>query len=40
VIGNTNTPELTLFYDTDNLPFGKTHDPFDLSRSPGGSSGG
>jgi amidase len=40
LIGKTNTPELTLFYDTDNLVFGKTFNPYDLSRSPGGSSGG
>ncbi len=40
LIGKTNTSELTLFYDTDNLLFGKTLNPYDLSRSPGGSSGG
>jgi len=40
LIGKTNTPELTLFYDTDNLLFGKTFNPYDLSLSPGGSSGG
>lgn len=40
LIGKTNTPELTLFYDTDNMLFGKTFNPYDLSRSPGGSSGG
>ncbi len=40
LLGKTNTPELTLFYDTDNLLFGKTFNPYDLTRSPGGSSGG
>jgi amidase len=40
LIGKTNTPELTLSYDTDNLLFGKTFNPYDLSLSPGGSSGG
>jgi amidase len=40
LIGKTNTPELTLFYDTDNLLFGETFNPYDLSLSPGGSSGG
>ncbi len=40
LIGKTNTPELTLSYETDNLLFGKTFNPYDLSRSPGGSSGG
>ena len=40
LIGKTNTPELTLLYDTDNLLSGKTFNPYDLSLSPGGSSGG
>jgi amidase len=40
LVGKTNTPELTLFYDTDNVLFGKTFNPYDLSLSPGGSSGG
>lgn len=40
LLGKTNTSELTLFYDTDNLLFGKTLNPYDRSRSPGGSSGG
>ncbi len=40
LLGKTNTSELTLFYDTDNLLFGKSYNPYDLSSSPGGSSGG
>jgi amidase len=40
VLGKTNTPELTLAYDTDNLVYGATRNPCDLSRSTGGSSGG
>jgi amidase len=40
LLGKTNTPELTLSFDTDNLVFGPTHNPWDLERSPGGSSGG
>ena len=40
VVGKTNTPELTLSFDTDNLLFGRTRNPYDLERSPGGSSGG
>ncbi len=40
LLGKTNTPELTLFYDTDNLLFGKTYNPYDVALSPGGSSGG
>ena len=40
LMGKTNTPEFTLSFKTDNLLFGKTRNPFDLSRTPGGSSGG
>jgi amidase len=40
VIGKTNTPELTLSFETDNLIYGRTNNPYDLSRTPGGSSGG
>lgn len=40
LLGKTNTPEFTLLYETDNLIYGKTNNPYDLSCSPGGSSGG
>jgi amidase len=40
ILGKTNTPELTLSYDTDNLIYGRTHNPYDLALTPGGSSGG
>lgn len=40
VLGKTNTPELTLSFETDNLIYGKTNNPYDLNRTPGGSSGG
>ena len=40
LIGKTNTPELTLAYSTDNQIFGRSFNPYDPSRSPGGSSGG
>ena len=40
LLGKTNTPELTLAYETDNLVYGRTNNPYDLSRTPGGSSGG
>src|SRR5262245_31771683 len=40
ILGKTNTPELTLSYDTDNLIYGRTRNPYDLVETPGGSSGG
>ena len=40
VVGLTNVPELVLAGDTDNLVYGRTNNPYDLSRTPGGSSGG
>lgn len=40
LLGKTNTPELTLSFETDNLVYGRTANPYDLDRSPGGSSGG
>lgn len=40
LLGKTNTPEFTLSFKTDNLLFGRTNNPYNLSRTPGGSSGG
>jgi Asp-tRNA(Asn)/Glu-tRNA(Gln) amidotransferase A subunit family amidase len=40
VVGKTNCAELALEYTADNPVFGRTNNPHDLSRSPGGSSGG
>ncbi len=40
IIGRTNTPEFCCRWDTSNEVFGVTHNPWDLSRTPGGSSGG
>ncbi len=40
LLGKTNTPEMTLAFETDNLVYGRTNNPYDLARSPGGSSGG
>lgn len=39
LLGKTNTPELTLSGETNNLIYGRSCNPFDLERSPGGSSG-
>jgi amidase len=40
VIGKTNTPEFGAGSQTFNAVFGATRNPYDLSRTPGGSSGG
>jgi Asp-tRNA(Asn)/Glu-tRNA(Gln) amidotransferase A subunit family amidase len=40
VLGVTNTPELLMAWETDNLLYGRTNNPWDLSRTAGGSSGG
>ena len=40
LLGKSNTPELTYAGETDNLIYGRTNNPYDLSRTPGGSSGG
>ncbi len=40
VLGVTNTPELLMAWETDNLLLGRTNNPWDLERTPGGSSGG
>jgi Asp-tRNA(Asn)/Glu-tRNA(Gln) amidotransferase A subunit family amidase len=40
ILGTTNTPELLMAWETDNLLYGRTNNPWDLERTPGGSSGG
>ena len=40
IFGKTNLPELGLKSVTDPVAFGRTSNPWDLTRSPGGSSGG
>ena len=40
ILGVTNTPELLMAWETDNLLYGRTSNPWDLSRTAGGSSGG
>ena len=40
ILGVTNTPEMLMAWETDNLLYGRTNNPWDLSRTPGGSSGG
>ena len=40
IVGKTNNPEFCYRGFTDNLLFGLTRNPWDLQRTPGGSSGG
>lgn len=40
ILGVTNTPEFLMAWETDNLLYGRTNSPWDLGRTPGGSSGG
>jgi len=39
-IAKTNLPDLLFAFESDNLLFGTTKNPYDLSRTSGGSSGG
>jgi amidase len=39
-IARTNLPDLLFAFESDNLIFGRTNNPYDLTRSAGGSSGG
>ena len=40
ILGTTNCPEFLMAYETGNLLHDRTNNPWDLERSPGGSSGG
>jgi len=40
ILGKTNTPEFLMSYETDNFITGRTNNPWDVERTPGGSSGG
>lgn len=40
ILGISNTPELLLSFETDNVLYGRTNNPHNLNYSPGGSSGG
>jgi amidase len=40
LLGKTNIPEMGMGYETDNLVYGRTNNPYDLTRTSGGSSGG
>jgi Asp-tRNA(Asn)/Glu-tRNA(Gln) amidotransferase A subunit family amidase len=40
ILGKTNVPQLLFFLESDNPVYGRTNNPWNLERSPGGSSGG
>lgn len=40
ILGNTNVPEMLMAYETSNPLYGRTNSAWDVSRTPGGSSGG
>lgn len=40
ILGKTNTPPIASDFQTDNKIFGRTNNPWDVTRTSGGSSGG
>ena len=40
LLGMTNVPEAAFWFECDNVIYGKSNNPYDISRTPGGSSGG
>jgi amidase len=40
ILGKTNVPEWAADWQSDNVVFGTTKNPWDVTRTPGGSSGG
>jgi fatty acid amide hydrolase len=40
VLGKTNLPQLMIWHESDNPVYGRTNNPWDLARTPGGSTGG
>lgn len=40
VLGKTNVPQVLFYNETDSPVYGRTNNPWNLARTPGGSSGG
>jgi len=40
VLAKTNLPQLMIWHECDNPVYGRTNNPWDLTRTPGGSTGG
>ncbi len=40
ILGKTNTSQLLIYIESDNELYGRTNNPWNLDRTPGGSSGG
>jgi fatty acid amide hydrolase 2 len=40
LLGTTNVPEIGFWFECDNVVYGATKNPFDITRTSGGSSGG
>ncbi|XP_066943997.1 fatty-acid amide hydrolase 2-B-like [Macrobrachium rosenbergii] len=40
LLGTTNVSELGMWWESDNKVYGRTNNPYDTRRTPGGSSGG
>ncbi len=40
VLGVTNVPQLLIYHESDNPLYGRANNPWNLDRTPGGSSGG
>lgn len=40
ILGTTNVPEMLMAYETNNVLYGRTNNPWAIDRTPGGSSGG
>lgn len=40
ILGKTNVSQLLMYHESDNPVYGRTNNPWDLARTPGGSSGG